>query len=457
MPAPSIGPIHLNGVELETWLLKFDKSGVCASPQTRAALLARLRAIPDTPIVLFSHGWNNEFGDATQLYAAFLKQLQAHSHRFAAGELRPLFVGVIWPSTWLSFDTGPQIGAPPAPASPNPEDAFKRELADGLPEHGTRERFYTLLKTPRLDGAAAAELASLLVRALQSAPAANALDSQETQSLDADAIRVGTRALQKLEGAASAADELEEGGTVDGAAASPLKEAAFVDFLDPRRALRVASVYQMKDRAGTVGWNGVSALIGDLLAASRAPLHVVGHSYGAKVVLSALAAARLPRLVTSALLLEPAVSHLCFAAQVPLRAGAGGYHEVLQKIDQSIVMTYSAHDFPLHEVFHRALQRKADIAELGVAGARTAAGAPPNVYAALGGYGPRGANEVLLEPLPEPGAAIELPAAAVPVAFDGTLSKRIGGHGDVATPYTAWLLYSQMVSQGGPNARRLVH
>jgi len=455
MPTISTGPTHLDGVDLETWLLKFDKTGICTSPETRAALLAQLRTRPETPIVLFSHGWNNEFGDATRLYRNFLAHLQTHSKQFSAGTLRPVFVGILWPSTWLSFDTGPQMGASPVPGAADPEEALERELADALPDPGMRARLRTLLGSPSVDAAAGEELAGLMAQALRSSPAAPAPD--EIGAPDAEAIIAGTRALQAVAGATPVNDELEESGTIDGATAAPLQGAGGLDFLDPRRVLRVASVYLMKDRAGTVGWNGVSALIDALLEASEAPLHLVGHSYGAKVVLSALAAARSRRPVSSALLLEPAISHLCFAAEVPSRAGKGGYHDVLAKIEDSLLMTYSAHDFPLHEVFHHALQRRDDEAELRVAGAATAAGAPPSVYAALGGYGPRGADELLREPLPEPGTAIELPTTVVPVAFDGTLSHRIAGHGDVATPYTAWLLYSQMVSQGGTHGRGVVH
>jgi len=456
MPAIATGPTHLDGIELETWLLKFDKAGTCISLQTRAALLERLRATPDTPIVLFSHGWNNEFGDATRLYTAFLAQLQSHSTQFAAGTLRPIFVGVIWPSTWLSFDTGPQIGAPPAPNAADPENRFKGELTHALPAPAIRERLHALLDMPWLDKTMGEELAGLLAQALQAGPDAGPPGTEDASKPEDGDLMAGTLALQAATGPASASDELEDIGTVDGAAAR-LQDAGVLGFLDPRRALRVASVYLMKDRAGTVGWHGVAALVHDLLAASNAPLHLVGHSYGAKVVLSALAGARLPRPVSSALLLEPAVSHLCFAAQSPINGGKGGYHDVLSTIEDSIVMTYSAHDFPLHEIFHHALQRPGDVAEMKVAGTATAAGAPPSVYAALGGYGPRGAGELLREPLPEPGAAIELPASVVPVAFDGTLARRIAGHGDVATPYTAWLLAAQMLAQGAAHGHRVAH
>jgi hypothetical protein len=457
MPAIATGPTHLDGVEFETWLLKFDKSGVCTSPQTRAALLQRLGAVPDTPIVLFSHGWNNEFGDATGLYAGFLAQLQAHSRQFAAGSLRPVFIGIIWPSTWLSFDTGPRMAAANVATATDLEDELKQELADTLPAPAMRARLYTLLDLPRLDVAASEELADLLAQALTAGQGDIAPDAEAIGAPDADALMAGTYALQTATSAVPAGDDLGDVGTVDGPATAPLQGAGALGFLDPRRALRVASVYVMKDRAGTVGWRGVSALIIDVLAASRAPLHLVGHSYGAKVVLSALVAARLPRPVSSALLLEPAISHLCFASQVPTHAGKGGYHDVLPKIEGSLLMTYSAHDVALHDLFHHALQRPDDVAELRVAGAATAAGPPPSVYAALGGYGPRGAGELLREPLPEPGTAIELPAAVVPVAFDGTLSRRIAGHGDVVTPYTAWLLYSQMASPGGGHGHAINH
>jgi pimeloyl-ACP methyl ester carboxylesterase len=76
--------------------------------------------------------------------------------------------------------------------------------------------------------------------------------------------------------------------------------------------IRLASVYQMKDRAGRVGASGVRELLEDLLAKNEtARLHLLGHSYGAKVLLSALATATLMpgRKAHSMLLLQPAVSH----------------------------------------------------------------------------------------------------------------------------------------------------
>lgn len=445
MPAHPVGPFPLDGVDFETWLIKYDKAGACISPQTRDALLARLDSISAaTPVVLFSHGWNNEFGDAKTLYATFLKHLQAHSRTYAGGTLRPLFVGVIWPSTWLSFDTGPAMAGPRGAARLDPAAAaFEGELADALTDPYERERFDTLIESSRLDADAGAELARLLAKALAVQSAADAEDAEQAAARDGDVMLAGMTAVQ----ATGRGDQLPEGGTINRAPGVPQpRDAGLLNLLDPRNALRVASVYQMKDRAGTVGWNGLSSLIRDILANSPSALHVVGHSYGAKVILSALARADLPRPVASVLLLQPAVSHLCFAEQIPGRPGLGGYRQVLGKIRGSLIMTYSAHDRALHDLFHLALRRRADLGEVTIAGGdtTTAAGKPPSEHAALGGYGPRGCGQLLMEPLPLPGTPIALPADLVPLAFDGTLERRVAGHGDVATAATAWLLFSQM-------------
>lgn len=444
MPANFIGPAHLDGVEIETWLLKFDKRGECMSPQTRAALLDRLDGVPDQPVILFSHGWNNEFGEASELYAGFLKQLQSHFHKYASARVDPICVGVIWPSTWLSFDTGPSIAAtPPDTATAIGDDAYVADLAAQLEQPGALHRFYALAGEKRLAGAEAEEFAALVAAAVHADSIAP--DDGDLSACDAGAIVAGMHALSELDLPAPASgDQLEEGGAVDGAGVAPVREAGWSDALDPRHALRVASVYQMKDRAGTVGWNGVAPLLQDILTHSRAPVHAVGHSFGAKVILSAIAAGAPARAVASVLLLEPAVSHLCFAAEVQGRQSPGGYRAVLGRIEQSLIMTYSACDFPLHGVFHRALRRAADAGDLRIAGGATSAGAPPSMYAALGGYGPRGAGEQLMEPLPEPGTRFDMPLGPIPLAFDGTMYRRIGGHGDVRTAYTAWLLYSQM-------------
>lgn len=444
MPDKTAGPFSLPGVDFETWLLRFDKRGACTSPETRKALLARLQAAPDAPVILFSHGWNNEFGDATGLYLAFLTQLDSHMRPHPQKGQRPIFVGIIWPSTSLSWDRGPQIAAAPSDDVVAAEQAIKEELAEALPNQATRERFYQLLESSALTEEEGAQLASLVSASLGATIGKGGQEGAEAEAPGPEAVLTGLKALQDTVREQPAEDELKEGGTIDGLAPAAPQDAGALRFLDPRAVIRLASVYQMKDRAGTVGWNGVARLVEDILAHSKAPLHAVGHSYGGKVILSAIAGALVLRNVETVLLLQPAVSHLSFAAEVPGRQGSGGYHGVPAKVQRAILTTYSAYDFPLHEVFHRALKRDADLGELRVAGGNTSAGAPPNAYAALGGYGPRGSGEQLREPLPAPGDALAIPNGPAIIGLDGTIEHRVNGHGDVATPSAAWLLYLQM-------------
>jgi hypothetical protein len=448
------GPFPLEGVQMPTWLLRFDKHGACTSPSTRAMLLERLRSGAASDVILFSHGWNNDFDDAAAMYSRFLREFEtltaAHPLQRPGAGYAPLFVGVVWPSIWLSFDSGPQIAAASGDAAEAVTDsAAAQALADRVAAGGgapAAERLYALLALPRLDDAQARELAVL------AAPAFGTLADDETGvacDTSAEALLATLRAKQQAAGgAAPARRPIDEWGIAPPAGATGEPQAAgLLSFLDPRQALRLFSVYQMKDRAGVVGAQGVAALLRDLLgAAGSARVHAVGHSYGCKVMLSAVCApAPLPRILNSLLLLQPAVSHLCFADLIPRSGKPGGYRGTLERVQGPILSTYSASDFPLHNTFHLALRRDSDLGEqdIGIAAdVDTAAGKPPSNYAALGGYGPRRAGQRLIDPMPPAGSDYPVFSAGESlVGLDGSQGKQISSHGDITSPATAWALH----------------
>jgi pimeloyl-ACP methyl ester carboxylesterase len=233
--------------------------------------------------------------------------------------------------------------------------------------------------------------------------------------------------------------------------------AGALSFLDPRAIVRLATVLQMKDRAGTVGAVGVGPLLRDLLAAGEgtARVHLVGHSYGGKVVLAALCHQPLPRPVNSLLLLQPAVSYLCFAAAVPDLGRPGGYRTALERVELPIMTTFSARDFPLTRVFHLAVRRWSDLGEGPVAAPAREPGLPraalaPNRYAALGGYGPGGcsAGECSEIAMRAPGEHYDLgPDQPRLLALRG--DDYIADHGDVGIPATWWALLNQVDQEQG--------
>jgi pimeloyl-ACP methyl ester carboxylesterase len=329
-------------------------------------------------------------------------------------------------------EEGPQIAARDSEAVDEAvaeERTAVREIAEVLPDAKV-ERFYDLAQREELDGAEALELARI-VQPLY----ASRMDEISENGIPTPQDIVG--AWRTL----SAPPDLDDFGTTGGTPGGPQAAGGegILGRFDPREIIRTLTVRQMKDRAGTVGARGVGPLIRDLMAAdSQSPdpsrVHMIGHSYGAKVMLSAIAVGNdPPRKVHSLLLLQPAVSHLCFANQVPDTNRPGGYRGVLGRVKAPILSTFSANDFPLTRVFHFALRRSEDLGE-----AQIAADEPPSVYAALGGFGPRRAGEKLVD-IRDVNDRYDLAGDTPVIGLRAT--RTISGHGAISNESTWWALY----------------
>ena len=423
------------GAEFPYYVIPFDKDGTCEGPQTRADLLAHAQDYSD--IFVFSHGWNNDWTVATKRYEHFITgfiDLRRRHNLPVPANYKPLLVGIFWPSqalAWFEKEAGPEIaGTDPAAQDAATADtaATLRDIATALPP-ASRARFYELAQASELSAAQARELAVLLASiargdneaGAQAAPTADdllaAANAFATPEPDWDAVTPV--------GGAGAAEAAQAAGIGD-----VLKK------LDPRNLVKPFTVWQMKDRAGVVGAQGVAPLVADLLKASAtARVHLLGHSFGCKVVMTALC--RLPdglRPVESVLLLQPAVSMYAFADPVPERNVPGGFRIGLKRSRRPIVSTYSAQDSALHDGFHLAVRRHDDLGELQAAGDGV-----PSKFGALGGFGPLAA-----------GATIEQIRLPVTVYTFGTTGGIIGmestglitGHGDISNEATWWLSYS---------------
>ncbi|NVO58049.1 hypothetical protein HW561_19825 [Rhodobacteraceae bacterium B1Z28] len=213
-------------------------------------------------------------------------------------------------------------------------------------------------------------------------------------------------------------------------------DAGFLGF-DPRTLVRAATMWRMTDRAGVVGRTGVAEVLGRLLSQSSARAHLIGHSYGCKVISTALSETTATRKAQSLTLFQPAVNHLAFAPEA--RPGkAGAYCINFNRLVRPVFSAYSQHDTPLHRMFHLAARRKKDIGELQFA-ARTGR------YYALGGYGPLtyAQGEVQEFQLPQAGAFYPHHAASGRlIGLDG--AEGITGHSDVDNPYTHWAMMQQL-------------
>jgi len=440
-----VGPYQtreaVEGVPFPYYIIPFDEDGVCVGPLTLAHLLENCSGYSD--IFVFSHGWNNDWSTATKRYEDFIEgfQQQRKSLKLKMPEgYRPLLVGIFWPSQaleWFESERGPKIaGGETNPSSADVQSS--KQLLDGISSQlnaSQRPRFFELAQRDVLSQTEAIEFSQMLA----------ALTSADDEGIELAAPRAEDllAAAASLTQADSEEPDYDQVGTVGGASAdiqAALSLGDIASALDPRSILKPFTVWQMKDRAGKIGGAGVTAMIQGLLSQSSARLHVVGHSYGCKVVMTAVSKlVQGTRPLRSAVLFEPAVSQYAFASKIPGRPDMrGGFFGALQRVTNPIVCTYSDNDVPLTKMFHLALRRRDDLGEGPVM-----AGGPPSKFAALGGFGPQETDGTSI-PIQDEGQPYVFGGGGRLVAVNGT--RTIGGHGDISNQSTWWLFYSAITA-----------
>lgn len=429
-----------DGASVDLFLLRYDEDGRLLSPKAEKEIKDRLDD-GYTDVFVFSHGWNNTFDDALSRYKNFIegyaKQRKKLSLPTPAG-YKPLLIGVIWPSTSFLFpwEHGPKIAGAPDKEAAETEEMLRLVLA-GL-EPDDRAKLVEILDgAESLNREQAEAAAALVLKGLR--PEVDTDDSSKIPSKEE--VVAAWAALEGAQTPKSQDPDDFRGGIAAGGtpAEQEIRAAAGIN-LDPRNLLRTGTVWLVKDRAGKVGSHGVAPLLEAILK-SEARLHLVGHSFGARVLLSALTTQKATQKAHSMLLLQPAVNRWCFAHTVIDRGVPGGYRPVLDRVEQPILATYSKNDKPLHEVFHLAVRGSSlgepDIAAVG----------DTKRYGALGGYGPAGIDDRLTtRDMVAEGTSYELDGVTGVVQLNGSVEiagePAIGGHGDINSRFTWWALHS---------------
>ncbi|MGA5899753.1 serine-threonine protein kinase [Streptomyces venetus] len=340
------------------WELTFDADGDPAR-RPRDRLLAGVSERKVRDLIVFAHGWNNDRSSATRLYDRFFAPVPRLAPAARIG-----YVGVLWPAMRFSDEPIPDLpravaaDAPPRPALDKDTrhalletfpgravlvDQIARLLEQQPPEEAELEEFGRLVR--------------LLVEVV--APGPQALFAADTVAEgvpQSEPDMVAGSAAAACEGFARALAGLEASG-------------AQRDFRLPNpwdgahELLRQATYYAMKRRAGTVGERGLGRVVGQLAkAAPGVRVHLVGHSFGARLVSFALRG--LPegvRAVKSVTLLQGAFSHYAFAARLPHDARAGGVLQGQQnRVDGPLVCCHSRHDSALGTMYPLASRMAGD-------------------------------------------------------------------------------------------------
>jgi hypothetical protein len=329
------------------WEIAFDKDANQADPAAVTSLVSEARGGAFTDLYVFSHGWNNEGWKARRLYERFFTELRAViSRRSAAPGVKAAAAGVIWPSILFPDDepeesSGGAAGfeeAAPADLTtdlkkvfadqPDTIDEIMRLLDEQPDDPAQIERFQQLL---RLLAPAEAEFEDSGEKALLNSPAEKVFDTMaDLASPDREAAAGLLDGVQRL-------------------------------WQGAKEALRVMTYWNMKERAGIIGVRALGPLVGRLnQAAPELRVHLLGHSFGARVVSFALKGlpagldkARSP--VKSLFLLQGAFSHFAFADALPhdpQRSGA--LKGMASRVDGPIVVTCSEHDLAVCKRYPQA-------------------------------------------------------------------------------------------------------
>ncbi len=416
--------------------LEFAKDGSPVHHEQADAV----RALADqvTDVVVISHGWNNDMDEARVLYRNLFASMDAvqQGGGVAVGDRSIGVVGVLWPSKrFADAELIPGGAAGIGDADPAlPGDLRAMAGAFDAPDaEATLDRAATL--ADRLEGSPKAqrEYADLL-RSLVSADASEPADaSDELFALDGSELldRLQAAMLSLSLGAVPAAAGGAMGlGGVDGGgngAAAGLGSALSHAWSTGRSLLNFVTYYEMKARAGRIGSGSVAPVLHTQVA-GRATLHLVGHSFGARLVTAAADAVPGAKSVGSLSLLQAAFSHNSFAKEwQPGRPG--GFRRMVDehRVSGSTIITHTRNDKAVG-IAYAIASSIADQAASGLGDADSP----------FGGLGSNGAQHT---PEADGGQALQDVGASYHFAGGGIhnlLADRfVSGHSDVSNPQVA--------------------
>lgn len=426
--------IVIQGIDAPCYVTHFNKDG---SPEDLIRLNRLIEIIQlggYTDVYTFSHGWNTDKNDAIELYTKWITgymKLRTSLREKIGDESsmnfhsKPLFIGITWPSKWAVLsdiwsggstknlritDTryyeDPTIDTPVEEFSLEAKDTLINELADDYVNSQDRAEFLELC-------------------------------SQTSELSNQDRERL----LKLLLPLFASSDDVQP--------PTPLASRGLLGGISLGDLWLYGSFWQMRDRAGIVGRNGVHQLLVGILQGSKPiRLHLIGHSFGAKVLLSAVSSEKLSwpkQKVTSMLLLQPAIVNRVFDS-------TGTFRKVLGRTESPVLSTFTKRDGPLRGVFHWAVEAsrignwgrpQPERYQLMAADRQRDPDLPPtDSTSALGGYPPTELTDQefrVVDPVKKIGDVYDFGSYAVCAM---RMHEEISGHTEIANDHTYYLLYS---------------
>jgi hypothetical protein len=382
---------------------EFDKDGkLLSNPQVPQGT---------TDLIVISHGWKNDRADAERLYTDLMTNFAKVTKDDPEFKERKLaIIGVVWPAKQWDLAMTNQKGATAdeggAASVDEGEDSDQEQvmqdaisraalLFDETDEKEQIEKLRALVPDLKENPVKQAEFVETLRKLLDPDESETATQTDEDASkkfFTGDKEDIFTKAMQK---GPSSTRDLEMPLT------DPAKElavgegsgeaAGFFSFITgPVNAvvnlLNVTTYFKMKMRAGTVGSKGVAPMI-DKLADKVDHIHLVGHSFGGRLVTAAAMDSRTSKL-HSVSLLQAAFSHHGFS-----RVKGGFFRKMVKDKDPGGKARVAGPVIITHSKFDRAVGLAYPAASRISRDEQAGIGGPDDVF---GGIGSNGA--ILMDP-----------------------------------------------------------
>ena len=427
--------------------IQFDKDANVVGSADAVLNLAANEPVSD--LIIMSHGWNNDIADARDLYTKLAAALRSVVDDCAVSTLDGRGIGlagVFWPSKkFAESDLIP--GGAASAASPIDEEEVQAAIHDLRDVFAASTQYAALEEAHGLvwqlqDKATAREQFAEALRSLVNSAAAQ----QEDGTTELFAISADTLMERLAEPAIIAPPEPEEGGALDvgvddAAPVGPGGAAGLGSTLGgwlgaAKNLLNFITYYEMKARAGTVGERGLAPLI-TAIRSHREDLrvHLVGHSFGGRLVTAAANALPTDSLTTMTLL-QAAFSHYGFAAEWRPRK-AGGFRRTVtnQAVSGPILITHTAND--------KAVGIAYAIASRIAGQAAAAVGDANDTYGGIGRNGAQKTSEAIFGQLLEVRGAYAWKAGAL---HNLRADAFIKGHSDIKGHQVAYAILSAVAT-----------
>jgi len=379
--------------------VEFNKDGSIHKPKI-SDVIELIEKKKLTDLFVISHGWNNDIKEARDLYASLMDLLATELQSSSFQSRSFGILGVLWPSK--KFTDEELI--PGGGAASVAKKSEKQKLVDAI--KSLKNSFDKTGSALILDDAkkAAQKLNTDPDQASKDFVAQMAKLISGIKGKSVEPEDKGAREFHK-EGAKSLLIRLQDTTTKTvtsknrGGAASVSPAAGGVSdgfqglFEGARNLLNYVTYYQMKERAGTVGKEGLAPVIKEIKKMyPHIRVHLIGHSFGGRLVTSA--AANVGKgAIDTLVLLQAAFSHYGFAQNYS-NGGDGMFRAAIanQKIKGPVIITHTHNDTAVGKAYAIASR----------VGRQTGSflGGPDDLYGGMGANGaqitPEANNDFIL-------------------------------------------------------------